>query len=218
MNEFPIVYCFGDSEEKRKELMEKLGVDSLDEVVATGYGGYLTKENEKIFIELVKRHMQEIMDNYDDLDFVVDMFVYELENHEYGYTGDIEDTLDALNLTLDEINANQTLVMGLKIALDKINGREEVKGTMEEKKLERSKADVNKISDIMSKLGVDIEAICTLLLKEHRTVQAMFTRLAISWIEKVASDDYRYDDRNETEHFMAKNLIETGFKNKESVK
>ena len=105
--------------------MEKLGVDSLDEVVATGYGGYLTKENEKIFIELVKRHMQEIMDNYDDLDFVVDMFVYELENHEYGYTGDIEDTLDALNLTLDEINANQTLVMGLKIALDKINGGEE---------------------------------------------------------------------------------------------
>lgn len=125
VNEFPIVYCFGDSEEKRKELMEKLGVDSLDEVVATGYGGYLTKENEKIFIELVKRHMQEIMDNYDDLDFVVDMFVYELENHEYGYTGDIEDTLDALNLTLDEINANQTLVMGLKIALDKINGGEE---------------------------------------------------------------------------------------------
>ena len=126
INDFPIAYVFGDSEEKRKELMKKLRVDSLDEVISFGCGGYIAKANKKAFVDLAKTHSQEIRNNYNDLDFVVDMFVYELENHEYGYTGDIEETLDALNLTLDEINANQTLVMGLKIALDKINGREEV--------------------------------------------------------------------------------------------
>ena len=38
------------------------------------------------------------------------MFSYELANHEYCITYDIEPTLDALGLTLDEINKRAYLV------------------------------------------------------------------------------------------------------------
>ena len=31
--------------------------------------------------------------------FIKDMFLYELENHEYSYTGTAEDALDSLGLT-----------------------------------------------------------------------------------------------------------------------
>ena len=44
------------------------------------------------------------------------MFKYELDNHEYGYTGDAEDTIEALGLTWDEINSNENLLNGFKKA------------------------------------------------------------------------------------------------------
>jgi hypothetical protein len=45
------------------------------------------------------------------------MFLYELANHEYCITYDLEDTLDALALTVDEINADPRLLHGLEKAL-----------------------------------------------------------------------------------------------------
>ena len=44
------------------------------------------------------------------------MFVYELEDHEYGYTGDDSDTLDALNLTIEDVLQNPALLNGLRRA------------------------------------------------------------------------------------------------------
>ena len=38
-------------------------------------------------------------------------------NHEYDYTRDLTDTLDALDLTLDKVNKNPKLIKGLKLAL-----------------------------------------------------------------------------------------------------
>ena len=48
---------------------------------------------------------------------IKDMFLYELANHEYCITYDLEDTLDALALTVDEINADPRLLHGLEKAL-----------------------------------------------------------------------------------------------------
>ena len=42
-------------------------------------------------------------------DFAYDMFRYELANHEYGYTYDTDDTVEALGLTYDEIDADPKL-------------------------------------------------------------------------------------------------------------
>ena len=49
--------------------------------------------------------------------FIFDMFSYELANHEYNYTGDISSTLEALNLTEDEVNNNKRIQLGLKLAI-----------------------------------------------------------------------------------------------------
>ena len=49
--------------------------------------------------------------------FIFDMFVYELANHEYCITYDLEDTLDALGLTPEEVNADKRLSHGLNKAI-----------------------------------------------------------------------------------------------------
>ena len=41
------------------------------------------------------------------------MFYSELTNHEYGYTRDLTNTLDALGYTIDDINADKRLTKGL---------------------------------------------------------------------------------------------------------
>lgn len=43
---------------------------------------------------------------------------------------------------------------------------------------------------------------------EHRTLQTNFTRLALAWIEYVASDEYRTDLRNEGCKKIASELLE----------
>jgi hypothetical protein len=45
------------------------------------------------------------------------MFNYELANHEYGYTQDLTDTLEALGLTMNEINADPRMANALKRAI-----------------------------------------------------------------------------------------------------
>ncbi len=46
--------------------------------------------------------------------FIYDMFLYELANHEYCITYDLEETLDALDLTMEQIEADKRLTHGLK--------------------------------------------------------------------------------------------------------
>ena len=41
--------------------------------------------------------------------YLVDMFKYELANHEYGYTYDLEPTLEACGLTEEDIENNSDL-------------------------------------------------------------------------------------------------------------
>jgi hypothetical protein len=45
------------------------------------------------------------------------MFNYELGNHEYCITHDLTDTLDALGLTLEEVNADPMMADALKRAI-----------------------------------------------------------------------------------------------------
>ncbi len=47
------------------------------------------------------------------------MFAAELANHEYGYTYELDETLDALGLTLDKVKADKRLRKGLNKALKK---------------------------------------------------------------------------------------------------
>lgn len=64
-----------------------------------------------------EKEMQEAIDNDKTGEgFIKEMFKYELANHEYCITYELDDTLDALGLTIEEINNNQALKHGLELA------------------------------------------------------------------------------------------------------
>lgn len=114
VSNFPMVFAF--NKEQFGKAMEQLGlsVDDTDKIYSIGGGGYIRKIDSEALHEMFERHgkeRQEAIDNDETGDgFIYDMFSYELANHEYGYTGEIEDTLDALGLTYDEVNANEKLL------------------------------------------------------------------------------------------------------------
>jgi hypothetical protein len=77
------------------------------------------KSDADAFHELVERHARErevsITENTDD--YLYHMFNYELANHEYNYTLDIRDTLDALDLTYEEVKTNAVMYDALQRAI-----------------------------------------------------------------------------------------------------
>ena len=66
-------------------------------------GGYCRKSDVAKLNEMFTRHRKELEDaiagDKTGQGFICDMFLQELENHEYSYTGDVQETLDALGIT-----------------------------------------------------------------------------------------------------------------------
>ena len=120
MNSFPMAFAFSDSQ--FQEGMRKLGLDpnDTDKVCSIGGGGFILKTDAKALTELINRHGEEMQAEIDaDLTgdgFIKDMFIYELANHEYCITYDYEDTLDALDLTLEQVLNTPKLKHGLAVA------------------------------------------------------------------------------------------------------
>ena len=50
------------------------------------------------------------------------MFRNELANHEYGWTGDPEETLEALGMTWEEVQNSEKLLKGFNRAASEIMG------------------------------------------------------------------------------------------------
>ena len=123
VNEFPLGFAF--SKEQFEEMMEKFGLDKndTDKIYSLGGGCYVKKSDAEAMDKMSLRHKEErenaIDDNKTGTGYVYEMFAYELANHEYCITYDLEETLDSLGLTIDEINNNKNLLNGLKKALKK---------------------------------------------------------------------------------------------------
>lgn len=122
INELPIFYAFSDKQ--FDEGMAKLGLnpDETDKIYKLGgTGGFYRKsDSEKLkeMFDTFDREMKEaIAADETGEGFIYDMFNYELANHEYCITWDLEPTLDALGLTMEEINADERLLKGLKKAI-----------------------------------------------------------------------------------------------------
>lgn len=118
VNAFPMHFCFGEEQIRKK--FEELGLDrekDLDKIeVIRGTGGFVLKKDAPALREMLERHSREmeeaITGDKTGNGFIYEMFVYELGNHEYGYTYDASDTLRALGLTLKQIEENPTLKHG----------------------------------------------------------------------------------------------------------
>jgi len=118
---FPIFFAFND--EQFKEGMAKLGLtladtDKIYKFGRTG-GFYLRTDSERLHNMLTgfdKELQDAIAADTTGEGFIFDMFNYELANHEYVITYDTSSSLDALGLTLEDIEKDQRLQHGLKLA------------------------------------------------------------------------------------------------------
>lgn len=123
VNEFPLGFAF--SKEQFEEMMKKFGlnINDTDKIYSLGAGGYVRKSDAEAMDKMFLRHAEEKQKAIDNdktgTGYIYEMFAYELANHEYCITYDLDETLDALDLTMKEINKDKRLLRGLKKALKK---------------------------------------------------------------------------------------------------
>ncbi len=96
---FPMEFAFSTAQ--LEEALAKLGATRA-EVCTIGGGGIIRKADGPALDALFTRHAAERDEAYKDDAFLLDALTYELDNHEYGYTGDPEPALLALGLTVDD--------------------------------------------------------------------------------------------------------------------
>lgn len=124
VNNFPMFFAFSDSQ--FEEGMKKIGltVTDTDKIYSLGGGGYYKKTDAKAFSDMLETHKKELNESIENdktgEGFIYDMFYFELCNHEYGYTYEIDDTIDSLNLTMEFINENENVLNALKKACSDI--------------------------------------------------------------------------------------------------
>ena len=73
---------------------------------------------------------------------------------------------------------------------------------------------VNSFNDKGQEFIKAMDCICNEMSCEHRTLQQSFTKLCLQWLEHCASNEYRFDGRNEQSHQIAKELL-AGFRDKQ---
>ena len=124
VDSFPMKFAFNDEQFERG--MKELGLDPEDtkEVLSIGGGGFIRKSDKEAFEELFNNIANEIQEEIDKdktgEGFVKDMFFFELQNHEFGYTRELDDTLEALDLKKEDILKSEKLKKGLLLALQDI--------------------------------------------------------------------------------------------------
>ena len=131
LNDFPLFFAF--TEEQFNEGMKKFGLTpgDTDKIYKLGNsGGFMLCTDSPRFNEMYNRHRQEkeeatVADTKGD-GYIYQMFLYELANHEYGYTGNVTDTLEALGLTEEKVENSKSLSFGLNKAIKEIRRREEM--------------------------------------------------------------------------------------------
>lgn len=124
VDSFPMKFAFSD--EQFNKAMNELGLspEDTDKVISIGGGGFIRKSDLKAFEELFdtidKEMKEEIAKDKTGEHFIKDMFFYELQNHEFGYTKELDDTLEALDLKKEDILKNEKLKKGLLLAIQDI--------------------------------------------------------------------------------------------------
>lgn len=125
INAFPFIWAF--NEKQLADGMRKLGLNpdtDKDKLCSIGGGGIIRKTDAEAMRAMFDRHRRELQeaiaaDKTGD-GFIYDMFYTELANHEYSYTGDVTDAVNACGLTVEQINADPALIHGLKKAADEL--------------------------------------------------------------------------------------------------
>lgn len=93
VNEFPIAYAF--DKKQLEQALVKLGAKDVSECMTIfNHGDIVKKVDAKRFMDMLKRHTEELKVAMLDESFAEAAFLYEMDNHEYAinWSGD-EDVL-----------------------------------------------------------------------------------------------------------------------------
>ena len=75
----------------------------------------------------------------------------------------------------------------------------------------QAKEVVNNVTDYLNSFSNKNKEFIQEMNREHRTLQQNFTKLCMVWLENCASEEYRFDGRNEASHKISKEMVE-GFR------
>ena len=130
VNALPLGFAF--SRKQFDEMMKAWGLHperDRKEICSIGGGGYVQKKDYTLLHQTMNRHEEElaaaIAADRNGNEFIYQMFLCELDNHEFGYTGDAERTLDALGYTMEQVTADKRLWKGFERACKQIMGRQQ---------------------------------------------------------------------------------------------
>lgn len=128
VNALPLGFAF--SQKQFEEMMKGWGLrpkGDIDKICRIPAGGFVQKKDLPLIRNTFARHHQELDDaiKADETGdgFIYEMFMHEMYNHEYGYTGDPEETLDALGFTYEQVTNNKLLARGFNKAHKEVMGR-----------------------------------------------------------------------------------------------
>lgn len=120
-NNFPLMAAF--SEKQLQEGLIKLGLNpetGKKDIVSIGAGCFIRKSDVPAYKDMLHRHAEEmqaaINADTDGTGFIYGMFLHELQNHEFSFTGDVTDALNALGITPDDLEQKPALANGLLLA------------------------------------------------------------------------------------------------------
>ena len=125
INALPLGHAYSDHQ--FTEMMLNWSLDpekDLDKICQFSYGAFCKKTDLQLIEDTFKRQGEELQEAISQdktgEDFIYQMFLNELNNHEFGYTGDYEETLDAIGYTWDEVQSDKRLLHGFEKAAKKI--------------------------------------------------------------------------------------------------
>lgn len=126
MNHLPYIkFAFGDYQ--TQAVFNSWGLtypDDLDKVTTIyGAGDIIQKKDVEAFHQWYEEISKPLDDEFQELikndDFVIDMFIYELGNHEYQYSLDDTTVINACGFSMAEFNQDDRLTRLYKIATRK---------------------------------------------------------------------------------------------------
>ena len=123
---FPMQFAFSDSQ--FAEGMAALGLKptDTDKIYKAPGGGFYRREDGPRLYDMMGRFDRELREAIAEDEtgdgFIFEMFLYELGNHEYDVTMELNETLDALGYTMEDIQADPRLCHGLERARLEILG------------------------------------------------------------------------------------------------
>ena len=135
VNSFPLGFAFGNKQ--FEEMMSRWGLDAkkdsdLAQVASLFGGAYILKKDISSYKAMCRRHHEEIAEAVaEDVTgegFIYEMFLCELNNYEFGYTGDASDAIEALGYTAEQVVGDPRLKRGLEKATTEISRFEETCG------------------------------------------------------------------------------------------